>query len=153
MKDCQNGQDETVCSSTVIEPIVIFFTTSGLVIATSVCPLFLIRRWRRNRRLQQNRIQREGAADIDVGDPTGRSTMFAPCVDSAHPIAGRPPPCYPDNNFAENLDGITRTTEELPPPYMMKTPSNEGPKSVLPTYQEATSHEHIKDTQSVLVVS
>ena len=138
MKDCAQGEDEENCDteqpkSSSDSWLLITLVSSALGILLTVSVFFVLRRWRRKRRMRQE----ESGDNSSETDARGRRSRRhrQSYGDTPNPVFGLPPPYYPDE-----YDGtMVEVIGELPPPYVFKPPSNEGPKSVLPTYNEAMS--------------
>ena len=136
MKDCPEGEDEENCgkeATSVKTKILIVFAVCALAIIITVGVFFILRRWKRNRRMREEAGDSH-SIDVDVRVRVHVSRDGTVFGDTSNPVFGLPPPCYPDDSNAQMMD----LTGEFPPPYILKAPSNEGPKSVLPTYNEAT---------------
>ena len=114
--------------------ILIVFAICALAIIITVGVFFILRRWKRNRRLREG-VSDSHSIDVDVRVRVHVSRDGTVYGETSNPVFGLPPPIYPDDSNVQMMD----LTGELPPPYILKAPSNEGPKSVLPTYNEATS--------------
>ena len=136
MKDCAEGQDEENCEKEVTSvktQILVVFAVCTLGIIITVGVFFILRRWKRNCRLREAGDSHSIDVDVRVRVHVSRDgTVYG---DTSNPVFGLPPPFYPDDSNAQMID----ITGEFPPPYILQAPSNEGPKSVLPTYNEATS--------------
>ena len=136
VKDCQEGEDEDNCEEEVTSvktQILIVFAVCAQGIIITVGVFFILRRWKRNRRLRQ--ASDSHSLDVDVRVRVHVSRDGTVHGETSNPVFGLPPPFCPDDSNAQMID----ITAEFPPPYILKAPSNEGPKSVLPTYNEATS--------------
>ncbi len=114
-----------------------------------VCSRWRKHRRRRRQQQQQQEQQQQQQLSIDgalidlelrlrlhISGATGDIDLN---TITANPITvGLPPPAYQEHSYIQSISSNEHVTE-LPPPYVSQAPTNDGPASVLPSYNEATS--------------
>ena len=123
------------------------------------------RKLRRRRRQQQEQQQQQQQQHVSIDGAlidlelrlrlhiSGATGDIDLNTVTANPITiGLPPPAYQEHSHVQVTSSQDHMTE-LPPPYVRQAPTNDGPASVLPSYNEATSDSeaegqgnNIKDT-------